>query len=150
MVEVIVVHEHDHLAPRHVRRLIAQLAHPGVTGHWRGRGGHGAGVARAWRGHGVGMARAWRGRGAGVACDPRGSPPCRPASSRCTTARNGHARVRSASASSNSIVRPASGPRPVRVRCRFSHRAGNSLTLQGQGWKCFAPSWIFPPDLKTI
>eukprot|EP00661_Eupelagonemidae_sp_cell13_P013752 gene13752-biopygen17042 len=28
-------------------------------------------------------------------------------------------RVRSASVSSNSIVRPASGPRPVRVRCRF-------------------------------
>eukprot|EP00661_Eupelagonemidae_sp_cell13_P009566 gene9566-biopygen12235 len=31
-------------------------------------------------------------------------------------------RVRSASVYSNSIVRPASGPRPVRVRCRFSLR----------------------------
>eukprot|EP00661_Eupelagonemidae_sp_cell13_P014502 gene14502-biopygen6586 len=51
-----------------------------------------------WRGHGVGVARA---------CP---LPP----------GRNGHARVRSASISLNSIVRPASGPRPVRVRCRFS------------------------------
>eukprot|EP00661_Eupelagonemidae_sp_cell13_P007551 gene7551-biopygen3060 len=112
---------------------------PGAWGNrtlaraWRGHGAGcrqilawgGAGVARAWRGHidpyprGADyeplLALGWRGRGAGVARACPGQQEDFTASGR-----NGHARVRSASVSLNSIVRPASGPRPVRVRCRFS------------------------------
>eukprot|EP00661_Eupelagonemidae_sp_cell13_P012775 gene12775-biopygen3462 len=60
-------------------------------------------VARAWRGHVL-------------------FPP----------GRNGHARVRSAPVPLNPIVRPASGPRPVRVRCRFP-LPGDSGGLRGSG-----------------
>eukprot|EP00661_Eupelagonemidae_sp_cell13_P024188 gene24188-biopygen11888 len=87
--------------------------------------------------------------------------------------RNDHARVRSASASSNSIVRPASGPRPVRVRCRFPQGeqdtgAVSHLALGGAGValaclvppsrvgcrfaqvKALAPSWVMAAASQFI
>eukprot|EP00661_Eupelagonemidae_sp_cell13_P014943 gene14943-biopygen15705 len=62
-----------------------------------------AGGAGHWREHGAGckpFVLAWGGTGMARACPV---PP----------GRNGHARVRSASVSSNFIVRPAPGPRPL-------------------------------------
>eukprot|EP00661_Eupelagonemidae_sp_cell13_P010596 gene10596-biopygen21326 len=61
------------------------------------------------------------GRSARGTCCPRTCPPGRDRPPRGPGG-NGHARVRSASVSSIPIVRPASGPRPVRVRCRFPHQ----------------------------